>query len=343
MAIFTNNNIFDTEIIACEGYDVELGGNYDAIMESYEDDLAVIEAMHAFDMAELTLTQESADFTEFQPTLEGNLKDIWAKIKAFFVNLGKKIMAFFRSIGDFIASIVMSGTDFAKKYAERLNKLNLSGFSYDMYDYKIPGITEANDLAKGYEDNIKKVEIDITNINKLKISDVGGAGESKFEALMNAANDEHVKLLDDYRKTLSGESDAEKYGEALYKRFRGGSVKKRFTLTSVSKYVKALEASKGLLDAIKKTEKSVKDSFKKVETLINTAASEADKIASESSGNAAKLAARKAAIMRKNLTTYSAMMTVLTRFLNAWSTAVKESTGVYKNLCFKALQHKNAK
>ena len=338
MAIFTNNHfIDDTQIVACEGYDFELGGNYDAIMESYEDDYAIIEAMYAFDMEDLKLTKESADFTQPQPVLEASLKEIWEKIKAFIVNLGKKIAAFFKSVADFISSIVMSGSEFAKKYKERLGKVKLSNFTYDMYEYKI-----SSNFKTG-RDFIKNGEASATEtvklINAIKVSEANA--NAKLENVKNNIAKENEENLADLRKKLSGEADSEKFTEALFNKFRNGGSKKRVNVSSVNDYVVALEKSDDLLKNIKEMDKNVKETFKKMEQIINEAAREAEK----ESGDAikAQIGARKAGLMRAQVSHVSKVQSIITRYINAWSSAVKESTGVYKNLCFKAMQHKPAK
>jgi len=201
MSIFNTSNM--TTLEACEGYSVEFGGNFDAIMESYDDDLAVIEAMHAYDMAEL-----EAGEGNYTPAMEGALADIWAKIKAFFKNLVQKILAFFRSIGDYINSLVMSGTEFAKKYESRLKALKLNGMPFEMFNYtiKVDSSRKALFSFKGLVDQYQKaademVAIDITKPNAaVKIAKL----DEKFD-------DDNEKDINDVRKELSGEEDEEKY------------------------------------------------------------------------------------------------------------------------------------
>lgn len=340
MSIFTNklsvnDDAFESEIVACEGYDFELGGNYDAMMESYDDDLAIIESMHAFEMAELEAMKESGSVEVATPIMESSLKDIWAKIKAFFVNLGKRIMAFFRSVKDYIVSIVASGSEFAKKYKERLDKVKLTNFTYEMYDYKIrdnfkTGTTHmkaTNKKSEEYVNMIKGVQIK------------GDHVLAKLNSIENTLDSSKEELLADLRKKLSGSAVSnEEYTKALFETFRSGGKKKSVSVTSLSQYVEFLEKSDDLNKTIKEAHETVKSTFANIEKSINEAAREAE--TSTKGGEYSQAGAKKAALMRSQLKTFASAQSLFTRYVSAWSTAAKEATGTYKSLCYKALTHK---
>lgn len=340
MAIFTDNRI-DTEIVACEGYDVSVGGNYDLIMESYADDFAVVEAMHAFDMAELELMKESSfDAQAASPVLEASLKDIWQKIKAAFVKLGQRIMAFFKSVIDYINSLVMSGADFAKKYEERLNKLDLKEFYYDMYDYSnVPseftaGTSKLDSISATVSGNLDRIKnIDITK-------DTAGM---ELESERNKLKEDNKRIVAKAYNDLAGVSDSEKLEEALFNKFRGTGKITRHKITSVSEFVKTLADTKKTQDAIKAAKTSVDDRFKKIEKLINAAAAVAEAKGKNGSASVVSNGAKQASVMRDQISAFSSVQTMFTKYINAWSKAVSERTRVYKSVCFKAMQHKNPK
>lgn len=339
MAIFNTNRFDDTtEIIACEGYGIDNGGNYDAIMESYADDFAVVEAMHAFDMAEFELMKESSYDAEVgSPVLEASLKEIWQKIKTAFVNLGKRIMAFFKSVMDYINSLVMSGTDFANKYKERLSKLKLTGFTFDMYDYSKTPDTFKTGVAQIKAIN-KEVDGVCGKIAGVKINDANAL--PRLETMRNELAPKNKQVMDSARKGLAGTDNAEEFSKALYEKFRNGATKKRVSVTSLGEYVDKLANSKQLQDNIKEAKKTVDEAFKAIEKKINAAAADAESKVAD--GKWAANGAKQAALMRDQIKVFTSAQTLFTKYINAWSSAVSERTRTYKALCFKAMQHKNA-
>lgn len=340
MSIFSNNNyIEESEIIAAEGYDIALGGACDLAIESCMDDMAVIEAMHAYDMAELEAIKESGDQAIVTPAMESSMKEVWAKIKAFFKKMAERIMGFFKSAMDFVNSIVMSGSAFAKKYKERLSKLSLSGFTYDMYEYNFESIfaKDMKDVDKYQKDTMDAVK----EIADVKVTENISTVNTELARLATKIDQEKDKAMADCRKELSGTSSAEEYRSALAKKFRGGGSKKSLTITDLSKYVKFLESSNGLVKHINNCKNDIKTRFNNMEKDINKAAREAEQ--DNGDGQFKHIASRKAGLMRQAIQWNSSINNIMTGYVNEWSSVVKEATGVYKNLCFKAMQHKAAK
>ena len=333
MSIF-NNNGFESEIVACEGYDITLGGAFDIMTESYDDDLAVIEAMHSFEIAELEAMKESGQSVVSTPVMEASLKDIWTKIKEFFKNLWQRILGFFKNVGDFINSVVMSGSAFAKKYKERLNKVKLNGFSYEMYEYKIAdnfkkGTGDMKSFTKAAADEVAKLKsMKITADNAL--ANLTRQGE-KLEA-------EKETQLSEFRKRICGEADPEKMTEALFNKFRAGGKKKSISVSDLSQYIAFLEKSEELNKTIKEAKETVNKTFSDINNAIKDAANEAEK--DTKNGEYTQAAAKKASFMRAQIGYYSACNSIYTRFVNAWSSAAREAVGTYKSLCFKALTYK---
>lgn len=340
MSIFaTNNHVEESEIIAAEGYDVTLGGACDLVIESCMDEMAVIEAMHAFDMAELEAVKESGNNETLTPAMEASMKEVWDKIKTFFKKMYERIMGFFNNAMDFVNSIVMSGSAFAKKYEERLNKVSLSGFTYEMYEYNFESI-----FAKG----ISAVDARVADVEKLmgKLSDMDVAKDSavintdlaKIQTEIEQNKDAHLTAL---RKELSGAQTADAYRSELAKKFRNGGSKKSMTITDLQKYVKFLKTSNGLIKHIEGCKNSMKAKFAAMDKDINKAAQNAMK--ADGNGQYAHIASKKAHLMRQCIQWNGSINNILTGYINEWSSAVKEAVFTYKNLCFKAMQHKPAK
>lgn len=337
MAIFNNTNIFASDVV-CEGYEIEYGGAYDVMMESCDDDYAVIEAMHAYDMAEFEAMKESAgELESVSPVMEASLKEIWAKIKAFFANLVKRIKAFFQRLIDYVNSITMSGTEFAKKYKDRLGKLKLAGFSYDMYDYKVDLTTKFVDM-KDVKGELDALTSGMDEIKNQPLED----SPAVYTKLEKAHAKEAAEIADEVRKGLAGDKSSEKFSENVYKKLRGGDSKKTIGVTDIKKYVDFLAKSDAIMNGIKKARTEADNLLNKASTIVNKAADEVEG-SKVDDPKKAKVAAAKASAMRKLIGQYSAVCNVQTSYLNIYASVVKEMVGVYKSMCFKALQYKPAK
>lgn len=338
MSIFSNTR-FDDDITVIENCNLHLGGAYDIVAESCDDDLAIVEAMHAYDIAELEAMKESGTSVGFEatPAMEAASKGVWAKIKEFFAKLKNKIIAFFNSVVQYIDAFVKSGSEFAKKYKDRLNKLKLSNFYYEMYRYDYHSVF-ASDLSKidKYQQDVKD---NIAEVNKVDIKNSSaGVQLAKISQKHTDANDKNVSAL---RKELSGSTSADEFRQGVAKKFRGGNGKKRQSITNLSDYIKKLEASDGLMAYIGKCRDGVKSKFADIEKMINESANEVENGDIGENSEFASAASKKAAAMRINLKYTSAVNSVMTVYINEWASAVREATGVYKKLCVAALQHKN--
>lgn len=333
MSIFSNKMnpvIEEDEIVLHEsGYDVTLGGSYDVFMESCDDDLAVIEAMHAYDMAELEAIKESGVDTPVTPVMEASMKEVWEKIKTFFKNLYARVMTFFKNAIDFVSSIVMSGSAFAKKYEERLKGAKFEIKGYEMYKYSI-----ASEFGKDV--NLLKSHQKVAADHCKKIADAKGYEE--LLKLNNAFDGMKDKKIAELRKALAGTEDADKFTEALFNKFRTDGKKKSVTITKIDEYLAFLKNDTVLLNNIKTARDTVNASFKEIESSINSAAAQV-----KSNDSDTKLNGAKAASMRSSITFFSSMKNVYTRYINMWSDAVKEASGVYKNICFKAMSGASTK
>lgn len=339
MSIFsTKNHVEEPEIIAAEGYDITLGGACDLAIESCMDEMAVIEAMHAYDMACFAATRESGEEFALTPAMEASLKDVWAKIKAFFKKMAERVMGFFKTALDFVNSIVMSGSAFAKKYEERLGKLSLSGFTYEMYEYNFESVFAQ---GIGHVDKTQdKVKEYMNEIAKVDVTKDPASSNTTLAKIATTIDQDKDAFLSKLRNDLSGTSAADAYRSELAKKFRSGGSKKSMTITDLSKYVKFLKSSNGLVKHIENCKNSMKTKFNAMEKEINNAARDAEK--ADGNGQYAHIASKKAGLMRQCIQWNSGVNNIMTGYINEWSSVVKEAIYVYKNLCFKAMQHKPA-
>ena len=350
MSIFSNlgyssssssSSDFDNIVIE-SSYDMELGGAYDSIMESYDADLAVVEAMHAFDMAELEAMKESGSTTEYEftATMEASLKDIWTKILAFFDKMVKTVMGYLTTAADFFNSMFMSGSEFVKKYEKRVNDMDLTGFEFETFDYSYT----KNDFEEGFkrikatDDEIKKTVDGIKgrSITKDNQDDIIRKLSEDISAAKYAAEEK----LDTLRAGVAGASGkigADAYRKHLHDKFRGNGKKK--THHDAKEAIKNLHGLQDISNEIKKAREEVKKTFKDLHSSIKQCAAEAER-ATGPNGAFAKAATAKASAIRANLQYSRAVKTIMTIYINEWSSAVNEGTKAYKSLCFRALQWK---
>lgn len=342
MSIFSNKKLVTPEthaevideIVACEGYDITLGGHYDAIMESYDDDFAIIEAMHAYEMAELEAMKESGSEEAATPGMKEKLKATWDKIVEFVKKLGQRLMAFFKSAYEYILTMGTSNAAFVKKYKERLTKLDLAGFpAYEMYDYNLDAFDKDLGVLNKYSDT-SKAFID-------KIASRLEIGENDYNTmhatLAKEIDEMRYAKADELRKELAG--DADKFAEALFKKFRKGGAKKSVNVSNLNEYIKFLETdAPNYVKDVKAAQDKVKTEFNDLYKYVNKAASESLKAGAD--GKMLRDGARKAGLMRSTLNMHSSIRSVYNQYVNAWSAAIKEASVSYKGLCIRALSYK---
>jgi hypothetical protein len=123
MSFFGNLNKSSYDIPVFEaGSDVEVNGDLIAIEEGYEDQLAIIEALHTLDMAEIDLKKDLKNLTEsseiearqkeYEAVVENVISNAWDRLKQFFLNMLGKLQAFFKTIVRFFDGLFRSGKKF---------------------------------------------------------------------------------------------------------------------------------------------------------------------------------------------------------------------------------------
>ena len=325
MTIFGRSS-YSYNIPVVEGYGVEVNGDILAIQESYDDQLAIIEAMYEIDMTEIEYrSQGQENSVVCEATIKDKAKNAWEKIKAFFKKLWAKLKAFFESMKRFVNGLFMSGYKFAQKYKSQLEKLKLSGFKYEMFEYTnldeeidLNNIDSANNYVKEMVDKIKQSSIEkgkqvITELREMK--------------------DEH---LNETRGFVVGKSPltSEEFKEEIYRFFRGGKTVKTMQSVNINEVIKALlnkSQIKSVENLTKKIDNDLKDGLSKIDELKN--ASDKDKQKESLYLEFANILSP----MFRNFTDVQLEM------IRAWKDALVERNNVYKKVCIAAFRHKEDK
>jgi hypothetical protein len=163
MAFFNNENFLTPcTIPAVEGaqYDPDNGGAANIAMEAYEDQLAIVKAIHAADMAELACKHQYRGMTEsyvaeqIQVVQEKSVKEIFETIKDAIKTFFGKIVTFFKKLYEKFIMLTKSNKSFAEKYTKVLNnldsgvKVTVTGYDYDGIDKITSTIEKGVDAAE---------------------------------------------------------------------------------------------------------------------------------------------------------------------------------------------------
>lgn len=339
MAMFTNTSREETfELPVVEGYDCEVNGNIDACIESFDDQLAVIEAMHALDIAEIeygrkiqSLKESGAEDEEIEDAeeelekvTEASIKDIFAKIKEVIKKIWAKIKAFFASVKKFFDALILSGKDFAKKYQKEIE--GCKPFIYERFEYTI----------------------DMSDINPAEAAkDMVGEAESEMlKGIENATADE-IKEAEDYYANIdddelraefagkSGKLTSAEYQKELYKACRNGKDYKEKLTTDPKTFVD------WLLNKSANSAKNIANVGNEIDKIMSNLTSSINSIEGKVKSNANDpLASRRASICNKMVSTVSKINSFASQGVNAIKAAHKECDGVAKAICVRAIAEK---
>jgi hypothetical protein len=219
---------FDVPVI--EGYDVEDNGDLIALQESYDDQLRIIQSLHAIDTevidfkSEYDSLKESASEYELETfveereaVLEASFKDAWEKVKQFFQNLWAKLKSFILTAVRYFDKYFRSSKTFIEKYENDLKKLNLNGFKFKMFEYTN---LETNHFTS-YKDSreVKKLYdlVFSTATNENLIEELRGAVRSTKETREEYLNGRRGQMFNKSFLT------PDEYRRELYAFFRNGA------------------------------------------------------------------------------------------------------------------------
>lgn len=358
MAIFTRSFTSGYDP-AYESYSIEVGGGTDALIEGFSDELAVIEAMHAYDMAEIELMKKvkaihegysndsiSDAEAEYQYAAEASLKEIWAKIKAWFKKLWEKVKAFFASIVKFFAAAFLSPKAFINKYRTQLNNLKSINFKYTTYPYAI--VKDPSGMIKVIQNAIEPMKVLKKEADKIanamyadSISDVKGTmgdnKESKYNELLEDYDELIIKSKKDTIKAIvKSDIEPDELTDALYELYRGGREQKEITVTNVKQWIELIDNSDKLVNEMKKFNDTVNSTYKELNDAI-------EKYAAKAESNNTSAGSKVAGVMRKAISANSGIQSVVNSAASIYTKVVKEAAGVGKAICAKALSPKSSK
>ena len=209
---FFNNDAFTSVagVPTIEGlqYDVDFNGANNIIRESYEDQLEVVRAIHAADIAELGCIHEGYDegSSRYEQVMEGVVGDIFEKIKDGLKKFFGKIGAFFKSIYEKFILANKSNKAFSSKYVSILNSLDeyIRSVSVEGFDYKpVKEIVETADkgaeAAKDYVDKVReRTEKVISSMDSAKDGETYSSTDSYLQPL------ENMHMRDAFRAVVGG-------------------------------------------------------------------------------------------------------------------------------------------
>lgn len=220
-------------------------------MESVEELHEIfMESFYETEQIELAAATEGVEVagSRYEAMLEATNKSVLQRVKDFLKKLWEKVKAFFHNVKRFIASIVMSGKDFATKYKSDIEKINdLKDFEFEMYDYNdevIDHVKKISDVGKDADDIVSKLK---TAVNKIVQDKDNKKGlETNLRKMQS---DSVSKIVDDVREAYNeswenkmrgerigtGPIDADDYDKKLFGFFRNNAtdesdkVKKSYT------------------------------------------------------------------------------------------------------------------
>lgn len=353
--IFGKNNNSDTQIPVFEGYSVEFGGAMQALQESFDDQLNIVQAIHAMDCEDLghrksikALQESGADQAEidaanqkFEVTMEGLAGNAWEGIKKFFSNLAGKFKAFFASVIRFFNGFIKSGKDFATKYEKELRRLTLSGYKVKLYKYDESKL-KANEAA-GF---LTKAE---STLKSLLVDAPESASADTLKAAIEKIQEKKEDVMDELRGeyTSGGSIKSSEYSEALFGHFRSGakgeSDKEEVSVEigTIITTLKDEEPLKAAQAADTASNKAFQEKITKVGKMEKAANDAIGKKGNSEGENNTK--AYLVSYAHKEAGLFSEACTVAMQFFTAWKTAITERESAYKSVCTSAFRYKEKK
>lgn len=340
MSTFLGTSQTETEEIyeapVYEGYEFENHGAQAIIIESFEDQLAVVAAINE---AELHVVRNKAGVEEstidviLEAAGEGGVIE---KIKAGLKKLWGKFMAFLESVGRVIDALTKSSEDFVAKHGDAIKNSSVKSIPLKWYEYTIP--TEVDE----YISSADKSRENGKNAIDAAISAVEGAGSAeKAKEILDDLKTNRDKYLGLVRGAVLGRPqdsvDAKEFSKELFESFRNGSSEKKEINLSVDKILSDLKDSTKLRAGLKTAKSKVNEIFKGEIATVDKAA-KAFKKAKANDGkvevDGAKVNADSVSvlngILQMNSTFLNATQTACIQYINAWTKAVKEREQFYR-------------
>lgn len=190
------------EFPVVEGYRGTIGCGL-AIVEGYQNDLALFTAAVQSDITEMASIKEGADITSLQ---EASISGMWEAIKQFFIKLGAKIKSLFTA---FMAKIEGHFTKDLKGYVKKYEK-NLNG--KDFKDMKAKYAAPKNDKSYVKANAYPNYNIGVSYVKDWKEDDTERADiiETIYRKVPDASGVSSAKEYDDWYHEQVFEDEEEK-------------------------------------------------------------------------------------------------------------------------------------
>lgn len=310
-------------------------------MESVEELHEIfMESFYETEQIELAAATEGVDVagSKFEAMLEAANQNVLQKVKTFLQKLWEKVKAFFHNVKRFIASIMMSGKDFVKKYKADIDKLKgLKDFEFEMYKYDDAKIDDVDEI------NVDDAADKLVGKALEKVKNVASTTAEKIDDVVKEYKESFNEKWEDGMRGLAvgkGSIPAEDFDEELFKYFRNGASdaqdkeKQEFTevksLASVLADTKAeskLNTLQSRMDKVfTKARKAVDDMEKEI--------TKGDELKDK-----AKVRSGITAICSEMSSAISRTQTISNKVINAWKSAYRERDAAYKACIMAAFAH----
>ena len=179
-------------------------GAYRSLVEGYENDRIMFEAMLDYDFQEAALITEGVGSDELMALNENMITSFFSKLKELFKKLWSKIKAIFNGfIAKFSAKLGSDNKAFAKKYRTEIYKKNLTNFEtkYEKPNKDVLDSFLALDKAKTYSIDLSDDQKFSQAKLKTLIED-WDAEDEEVEALKALTDCKDVDSTKDFAKTI---------------------------------------------------------------------------------------------------------------------------------------------
>lgn len=368
------NSDFDVTAPVFEGYSVETDGDLRLMEESYEDQLAIIESIHALDLEDIAATSdinrlkaEGAGDEEIEARLEsyfntvvteGMVNTAWERIKKFFKDMWGKLKAFYASVIRFFDGVFKSGSDFAKKYDKQLRGVNLKGYEVKMFEYSdaLDNFNISADPKKASKEFFDTI-VGVANSQ----SDSQIASLKTTVARIKDRKDEEIAKYRGAVAKGSGSLSAEQFRNAMYEHFRHSGArspedKKMVKVEDIGHYIDTLKSNeaKGKIEEVSRnTDTEFNELIQKISQMESKVRSlEIDKDTKKykhefkngDTSHEAKYSKDAREVVLGALQAYSNLYAsykdVWVEAFRLWRVAWVERDSTYKQVCIGALRHK---
>lgn len=308
-----------------------------------------MESFYNPEQAELAAATEGValEGSQYEAVAEAAVSNAITKIKEFLRNLWAKVKAFFHNVRRYLDAIFMSGADFAKKYAQDIRNANgLKDFEFKMYKYDNAVIDDMSGMEGSVDDmmnemidgadNFLKDLIELADKDKDDVGSINAKIADKMTAFRK--DFDRDAMVKECVSDMSGGKckDPEDFDAYLFKSFRNGAAdasdKEDVAVTNIDEYADILVNSAKLGGKVDKFSKKMDTAYGKAIKKVDDAEKKLAKYGSKVSGNVTE-------VLRTMSSVISIEQTYANKMMNAWKAVIKERDGAYKQLIMAGLAH----